>query len=186
VYGLVRQFGGEIDLDSTEGSGTTVTVAFPLAAPVAARVDVAPPTPRPERRRRILLVEDEARIRKMTRRMLELGGYEVEEAPHGAAALATLRAADPLDRVDLVLTDAAMPELGGVELAREVAALRPGLPVLLMSGYAELSGASVNGSGAPVGMPGCAGFVQKPFTTERLLSAVADTLVRDAGAGGPG
>ncbi len=183
VYGLVRQFGGEIDLDSAEGRGTVVTVTFPLAPSVAAPADAAHGTPRTGRRGRILLVEDEAPIRAMTRRMLEHAGYEVQEAPHGAAAVAALRAGDP---VDLVLTDAAMPELGGVELAGEAVALRPGLPVLLMSGYAELSGASVNGSGVVVGAPGCAGFIQKPFTTERLLAAVADTLARGAPAAAPG
>ncbi|GLC23786.1 PAS domain-containing hybrid sensor histidine kinase/response regulator [Roseisolibacter agri] len=183
AYGLVRQFGGEIDLDSTEGRGTAVTVTLPLAAPATAAADASPSASRSGRRGRILLVEDEAPIRAMARRMLELAGYEVQEAPHGAAAVAALRAGAP---VDLVLTDAAMPELGGVELASEAVALRPGLPVLLMSGYAELSGASVSGSGAVVGAPGCAGFIQKPFTTERLLSVVADTLARGARAAASG
>jgi PAS domain S-box-containing protein len=182
VYGLVRQFGGEIDLDSAEGAGTTVTVTFPLAAPVVARDQASGSSPRAGGRRRVLLVEDEASIRTMVRRMLEHAGYDVQEAPHGAAAVAALRAGDA---VDLVLTDVAMPELGGVELAREAMALRPRLPVLLMSGYAELSGASVNGSGGVVGVPGCAGFIEKPFTTERLLSAVAVALSRDGEAAGP-
>ncbi len=182
VYGLVRQFGGEIDIASTEGAGTTVSVTFPLAAAAEARDDVARGAPRAGLRRRILLVEDEAPIRAMARRMLERAGYEVQEAPHGAAAVDALRAGAP---VDLVLTDAAMPELGGVEVAREAMALRPELPVLLMSGYAELSGASVNGSGAVVGVPGCVGFIQKPFTTERLLAAVADALARVGAAAAP-
>jgi len=149
-----------------------VTVSFPLAPPPRPAADAPAAAPRPVRRRRILIAEDEAPIRAIARRVLERAGYEVIEAPHGAAAMAVLRAGEP---VDLLLTDAAMPELGGVELAREAAALRPGLPVLLMSGYAELSGASPNGSG-PMAVAGCRGFIEKPFTTERLLGLVAETL----------
>jgi CheY-like chemotaxis protein len=105
--------------------------------------------------------------------MLERAGYAVREAPNGAAALEALRGGAA---VDVLLTDAAMPELGGVELAREVAVLRPGLPVVLMSGYAELSGASVNGDGSVTDVTGCRGFVEKPFTAERLLAHLAAAL----------
>ncbi|AHG93088.1 PAS sensor protein (plasmid) [Gemmatirosa kalamazoonensis] len=173
VYGLVRQFGGEIHIESVEGRGTTVTVSFPLVQRAPRAAEPAPARPCPAARKRVLLVEDEAPIRAVTRRMLERAGYAVREAPNGAAALEALRGGAA---IDVLLTDAAMPELGGVELAREVAVLRPGLPVVLMSGYAELSGASVNGDGSVTDVTGCRGFVEKPFTAERLLAHLAAAL----------
>jgi two-component system cell cycle sensor histidine kinase/response regulator CckA len=173
VYGLVRQFGGDIEIESTVGTGTTVVVSLPVVA-ATPTLPVAVPVPAGAGlRRRVLLAEDEAAIRTLTRRVLERAGYDVLEAPDGAAAVAVLRSAEPLD---LLLTDAAMPELSGVELAREAAALRPGLPVLLMSGYAELSGVALAPSGAVEGVTGLVGFVEKPFAMERLVATVGRAL----------
>jgi PAS domain S-box-containing protein len=179
VYGLVAQFRGHIDIESAEGVGTTVTVAFPLAAGAPSPSPGRAAEPRAAGSARILLVEDEPAIRRLTRRALERAGYEVVEAPHGAAALGVLRAGAA---VDLLLTDVAMPELSGVELAREAAALRPALPVILMSGYAELSGVSRDASGTLAGVESDAGFIEKPFPMERLLTLVAGTLARSARA----
>ncbi len=173
VYGLVRQFGGEIELDSAEGLGTVVTIGLPLATAVPAAPVAAVAEPPTSGRRRILLAEDEAAIRALVRRVLERAGYDVLEAPHGGAALAVLQAGTP---VDLLLTDAAMPELSGVELAREASGLRPDLPVVLMSGYAELSGASVHAGGAVAGTAAPMAFIEKPFAMDRLLAVVARTL----------
>jgi two-component system cell cycle sensor histidine kinase/response regulator CckA len=177
VYGLVRQFGGDIDIESSERVGTTVLVSLPAAAPQAEPMPTPMPEPRRGSRRRVLLAEDEAAIRALTRRVLERAGYEVVEAADGATAVAMLR--DGV-AVDLLLTDAAMPELSGVELAREAVALRPGLPVVLMSGYAELSGVSPGPGGTIEGIDGLVGFIEKPFATERLVALVGRALAARA------
>ncbi len=182
VYGVVRQFGGDVEIESARGAGTVVTVALPLAAPRGtppSREAVPPPA---SGRRRILLAEDEAAIRTLLRRVLERAGYDVVEAPHGGAALEIVRSDVPLD---LLLTDAAMPELSGVELARETATLRAELPIVLMSGYAELSGVSI-GAGGGISGGGISGtgtpltFIEKPFAMDRLLAVIARALSDDA------
>jgi len=190
VYGLVRQFGGSVAVESRPGAGTEFTIALPLvpaagpagaAAPAAgdagaggdaAGVGGAAPGPATARRR-ILVVEDELQVRAIAARALAGAGYGVAESPNGAAALERLRAGEPFD---LVLTDAAMPDLGGRELAAAVAELRPGLPVVLMSGYAELSGA-----GAGAGLPGVTGFIEKPFTMQHLLEVVRGAIHHPGG-----
>ena len=173
VYGLVTQFGGEIDIESEVGVGTEVTVWLPLAAAEATSpvATVAPPDAAGHLR--VLLVDDEAPIRALTRRMLERAGYDVLEASGGAAAATLLRAGAP---VDLLLTDVAMPDVNGVELAGEAAALRPGLPVLLMSGDAEFTSRSVGHHGTVSDVAGAVGFLEKPFVMERLLTLVARAL----------
>ena len=178
VYGLVRQFGGDVELESEPGVGTAVTVALPLVAPTPTPAAAEAPPTAASGRRRILLVEDEAAIRSLVRRVLDRAGYDVIEAPHGGAALALVRAGTPFD---LLLTDAAMPELSGVDLARETAALRPALPIVLMSGYAELSGVSVSAGGAVSGNGTPMSFIEKPFAMDRLLTVVGRAL----GAGPP-
>jgi len=173
VYGVVHQFGGEVDIESAQGAGTVVSVTLPLVAPAHAPPSSEAVAPAASGRRRVLLVEDESAIRALVRRVLDRAGYDVLEAPHGAAALEIVRTGTPLD---LLLTDAAMPELSGVELARETAALRPDLPIVLMSGYAELSGVSVGPGGAISGVGTPMTFIEKPFTMDRLLAVVARAL----------
>ena len=184
VYGLVQQFGGEIAVTTAEGRGTTFTLAFPLVE--AGDGAPAPPdaaTTGDGAQRCVLVVEDEPQLRAAARRVLERGGYRVDDAPHGVAALALLRGGA---RVDVVLSDVAMPELGGRALALQLAAERPSLPVVLMSGYAELSlgtdGAPAGEGGARHGPPNVVAFVEKPFTADRLLRAIALALRGGAAA----
>jgi CheY-like chemotaxis protein len=118
----------------------------------------------------ILLAEDEPVVRSLARAVLERTGYTVIEAADGLTAL-TL-AGERRDDIDLLLTDVVMPGMTGLELARRVSALRRGLPIVLMSGYAE------------EGLPRAAaadhelGFLAKPFTNEALLARVREALVR--------
>jgi two-component system cell cycle sensor histidine kinase/response regulator CckA len=115
----------------------------------------------------ILLVEDEAAVREVTREALEMGGYRGLEA--GGPEAATRVVSDPSVEIDL-LTDVVMPGMSGPELARHVSATRPGLVMIFMSGYAESETlrAAVHGVSWK--------HIQKPFTVDGLLARVAEAL----------
>ena len=179
VYGLVRQFGGSISLHSQPGVGTTFSILLPLSAAGDQGGSATPPEPAQggamqtgRRGGRILLVEDEAQLRSVTERILKRNGYDVVSAANGREALDALQREQAFE---LVLTDAAMPVMGGAELAREVAARYPGLPVLLMSGYAEL-GASAAAGGAVQLPEGVTAFLEKPYRVDHFLEVVERTM----------
>jgi PAS domain S-box-containing protein len=161
VFALVQGGGGTIGIESEPGRGTTVRVYLPRAAAPVAPVEA--PAAAPSTRaagETILVVEDEVVVRALVREILEDQGYRVVEAAGGREAVAVVEEGRS---VDLVLTDVVMPELGGIELAAEVGRLRPGVPVIAMSGSAgEEQGGVV--------------FLQKPFTHETLTRAVRDAL----------
>ncbi|MHA6344116.1 hybrid sensor histidine kinase/response regulator [Roseivivax sp. CAU 1761] len=169
VYGIVKQTGGFVFLDSTPGEGTCFQLMFP-ARPDAAEAAEAPP----EEARGAsglsgeggvaLLVEDEAPVRAFAARALQLRGFTVLEAESGEAALEML--ADPLVQVDVFVSDVVMPGQDGPSWVRAARAARPDVPVVFMSGYAEdaLEGAA--------GEIGDAVFLQKPFS----LNELADTV----------
>jgi CheY-like chemotaxis protein len=114
----------------------------------------------------ILLVEDETSVRNLARRMLEEHGYRVLAAANGSDALELC--ADRSEHLDLIVTDVVMPQMRAAELARRAAAIRPGLPILYMSGYTDNSiDPEISGSGS---------FLQKPFTLAELLDAVRAAL----------
>ena len=116
----------------------------------------------------ILLVEDEAAVREVTREALEMGGFRVLAAD--GPALAICIAADRSNAIDLLLTDVVMPGINGVELARQIHTLRPGLATLFMTGYADsevLRQAKLNNRQQ---------HIKKPFTIHSLLGGVADAL----------
>ena len=116
----------------------------------------------------ILLVEDEAAVREVTREALEMGGYRVLAAsgPEEAAAIVNDSATD----IDLLLTDVVMPGMSGIELARQLCESRPALVTIFMTGYAQaeiLRATALETSQS---------YIQKPFTVDGLLSQVADAL----------
>jgi len=177
VYGLVRQFGGTVTLQSEAGKGTTFRILLPLAQGGEGLGESLPEpgqstAPRgPSRGGRILLVEDEAQLRSVTTRILKRNGYEVVAVENGREALDHL---GPGQSFDLVLTDAAMPVMGGAELAREIAAHHAGLPVLLMSGYAELGAEAHAGT---IQLPeGVTAFLEKPYRVDHFLNVVERTM----------
>jgi CheY-like chemotaxis protein len=141
AHGIVHDHGGHILVDCIRNERTKFRVLLP--APVAAAAEAAPAEPGhggPARRRtrlrgRVLVVDDEQAIREFMLDLLGGWGLEVAALPDGAAARDAI-AADP-QRYDLVITDQTMPQLTGLALAREIARLRPGLPVILYTGYAE-------------------------------------------------
>jgi CheY-like chemotaxis protein len=113
----------------------------------------------------VLVVEDEPPVRRVTRRMLEAHGFRVLEA---GSALEALRRLQEDEAVDVVLTDVVMPHMSGTELAAAVLALRPHLPLVLMSGYADVQRTSPEGRHV----------VQKPFTADALLASIHEALSR--------
>jgi two-component system cell cycle sensor histidine kinase/response regulator CckA len=149
---------------SRPGSGTTFTVTLPLAEPALEPAPKPAPEPAAAAARTVLLVDDEDAMRTVARRVLERAGYRVLVARHGADALRLLEEHGPA--VDVLLSDVVMPEMGGVELAARAVERLPGLPVVLMSGYAGVDVGPIGRDG------GVQGFVQKPFTAEALLAAV--------------
>ncbi|MGZ6038698.1 MAG: response regulator, partial [Phenylobacterium sp.] len=136
VFGLAKQSGGGVRIDSTPGEGASVRVFLPRAAsaPEADAVDgLSADEPAPKNLK-VLLVDDDSAVREVTAGLLQDLGYRVVEAGSGGAAL------DMLDRqaeIDLLLLDFAMPGMNGAEVAREVHARRPGLPILFVTGYAD-------------------------------------------------
>ena len=166
VYGIVRQHEGSIEIASVVGEGTTVIVRLPMAASEAEPVANETKSAEPEHNGRVLVVEDEVQVREIAARFLQRAGYDVRTASDAGTALGLLSSAGPFD---LVLTDSAMPGMRGDDLAIEISRVQPGLPVILMSGYAD-----------PAESPSSAvaAFIQKPFTMAALLAEVR-RLIRD-------
>ena len=139
VHGLTSQLGGSFRLMSTVGEGTTAQMCLPVAEAPAEHPDgpaaKEAATGQQSRNLTVLAVDDDALVLFGTVALLEDLGHEVIEAGSGRDALAAL---SNNDEIDLVITDQAMPNMTGVELAREVHPLKPKLPVVLASGYAEL------------------------------------------------
>jgi hypothetical protein len=161
VYGIVRQSGGRVSIESNVGVGTTVTVEFPGAdgTVVTRRSSAEVPAGGPER---ILLVEDEAPLRVGTARLLEEQGYTVLTASDGLDALEVF--AREASTIDLVVTDVAMPRMRGDELARRLADDAPDMRVIFMSGY-DSGAAPLTGR-----------LLAKPVSAEILLRTIREVL----------
>ena len=169
VYGIVKQSGGSIWIDSEPGAGTTFKVYFPLADETDT-TDTLPPKSRAAARgaETVLLVEDDDRLRRVARRILEGSGYKVLAASRGDEAL---RVSDEhTGELDLVLTDVVMPGMSGREFVRKLVETRPGVRVLYMSGYTDESIARHG-----VLEPGTH-FIAKPFTAPSLAKKVREVL----------
>ena len=171
VRRFATQAGGKAWLRSEPGHGTTVTVMMPAAAQAGAAPDGHQGWAA-EHTATVLVVDDDAAIRNVTHRVLASAGYRVLTAADGQEALAFL--GDPERTVGLVLTDIVMPGMTGEAFATQAHALRPGLPVLFMSGYER--------HGAAEGWPGPGTHViAKPFTRAALLARVTQALADSAG-----
>jgi signal transduction histidine kinase/ActR/RegA family two-component response regulator len=172
VYGFVRQSGGHLKIYSEVKQGTTVKIYLPrLFAPESAAEPVKPVTPAAAsgERRKVLVVEDDDRVRAFTEEALRDLGYDVVSVESAADALA--RAAQEPD-LALLLTDVVMPDINGRELADQVLKLRPGLPVLYMTGFTR--NAVVHNGMLDPGV----NFMAKPFTVDQLAAKVKEALDR--------
>jgi CheY-like chemotaxis protein len=168
VYGIVKQSGGHIEVESAPDRGSVFRIYIPqLVAPAPRRLGMRSLEPGPRGDETILLVEDEEAVRVFASKALERQGYTVLEARHGRDAL--LRLADYAGPIQLLITDIVMPEMGGGELARRLTAERTDLRVLYMSGYAD-------GETARRGLGVGAAYLQKPFTSEALAKKVREVL----------
>jgi C4-dicarboxylate-specific signal transduction histidine kinase/DNA-binding response OmpR family regulator len=167
VHGLAAQSGGALRIRSTVGKGTTAELWLPAAAGKAEVVDEDDGAlPRQPRRAAILIVDDEDLVRAATAEMLREMGHTVLEAATGSAALGRLNSGE---EIDLLITDYLMPGMRGSELVEEARSLRPGLPVLLLTGYANLA------KGEAAGLPRLA----KPFREADLARSVAALLTEE-------
>lgn len=169
VYGIVKQSGGNIYVYSEPGLGTTFKIYLPRVEEI-----VPPPTaikPKealPETQKTILLVEDEAGVRTLARKVMESKGFKVLEATHGEQALNILE--DHEGPIHLLLTDVVMPRMSGRELAERLGDKHPEVKVLFMSGYTDE--AIVNHGVLQSGIA----FIPKPFTPDALVRKVHEIL----------
>jgi len=173
VYGFVKQSGGHAKIYSEPGHGTTVRLYLPRAAGATAQPDGTKPGKdvAPSGRETILVVEDNEQLRAVAVRLLGELGYRVREVGTGREAIELLRA--DREKVDLLFSDIVMP--GGVDgraLASEAVKLRPGMKVILTSGFTEASGI------AQGMLDGSMIFVSKPYRRHELARRIRELLDR--------
>ncbi len=166
VYGFVAQSGGHVDIDSTPGAGTTVTLFLPATDLRVAADSLHPEAQAGTARAKILVVEDDPDVLDVAVESLRMLDYEVLTAPDGPSALAILRR-DPT--IQILLSDIVMPHgMNGLELAREAVRLRPDVRVLLASGYPM---AALPHDGARPMLDNFA-FLSKPYRSSELAAAL--------------
>jgi PAS domain S-box-containing protein len=172
VYGLVQQSGGYITVDSQLGQGTTFRIYLPLAEqPPSAQAEDAAEEEAPGGGETVLVVEDEESVRRLALLTLTAQGYPVLEAANGQEALEKSAQGD--SKIDLLVTDVVMPQLGGRELAARLRESRPDIKILYVSGYTNV-GALLDGAGE-----GGSFFLAKPYSPLALARKVREILDGD-------
>jgi CheY-like chemotaxis protein len=169
AYGIIRQSGGAIGIVSALGKGTTASIYLPLVVEKAQTE--ASKRPRAEAltgAETILLVEDEARVRKLIVDVLSARGYTVLEATRGEEAIRLVNAHN--GSIDLAVVDVVMPEMSGPDLIKQIEPIRPDLRVLYISGYTD---EAIVHHGIP---DSGAAFLQKPFLPDDLAVKVREVL----------
>jgi two-component system cell cycle sensor histidine kinase/response regulator CckA len=166
VFGIVKNHDGIVDFESHAGRGTTFSIYLP-----AARENISEPAPEPvgivSGLETILLVDDEPFILDIGEKMLRKMGYTVLRACCGKDAVRVF--ADSHEMIDLVILDMIMPDIGGGEVFDQLRKIKLNIKVLLASGYSK-------GDAASIISRGCNGFIQKPFSMEKLSHAIREVL----------
>jgi CheY-like chemotaxis protein/anti-sigma regulatory factor (Ser/Thr protein kinase) len=169
VHGFVQQSHGRLELDSKPGEGTKVTMIFPIADNAPGHADATreeQSSPGAPRKPCVLVVEDNDDVRELAEQVLEMEGYAVQSAASGEQAMDLLRQGA---RADLLFTDVIMPGgMNGLELVEQARALRPGLPVLVTTGYMDELPQG--------GRSGGLSILAKPYRQEDLLERVRKGL----------
>ncbi len=176
VHGVVKQSGGHVEVRSEVGAGTIITVLFPVVSPPGPGAEIGEARDQPPRGNEVVLVvEDEAAVRKVIREALEVQGYTVLEAAGGPEAVRVVEAHP--GTIALLVTDVVMPEMAGPHLVRKIRERQPGLPVVYVSGHAEdtMFRHGLSGTGDA--------FLQKPFTPQALAGTVRAVLDDSISAG---
>ena len=169
AYGIVQQANGFITVDTREGMGSTFTILLPASdVHVEQRQKVPERGGIPRGSETILVVEDEAVLRKMIVDFLESTGYKVLNAESASEAVGHVQLFP--GTIDLVLTDIVMTDMNGADLARFLCALRPELRVLYMSGYSD------GALGDKFVLPKDVAFLQKPFSRMKLAHKLREIL----------
>ncbi len=175
VYGTMKAHDGSMELLSEVGKGTEISLRFPVSRMQAPEAETAPPTGPAATGHtnplRILLVDDDELIRESVAPMLEMLGHVVATAPGGAPALRLLEAGEP---VDLLILDMNMPGMNGGEALPLILALRPGLPVILATGYSDHEVAPLL-EGRPSVMS-----LRKPFSLAEIRQLISTLRLRDS------
>jgi len=174
VYGVVKQSGGEIAVESSPGKGATFRIYLPRVSETAEKIHVVEPSGKTIlEHRTVLLVEDERTLRKLTRKMLTEVGLTVLEAENGLQAIEMAERTE--SPIDLLLTDIVMPGMSGWALAETLSSQRPEMRVLYMSGYPDgvIARHGIAGPGITI--------LQKPFTSDELTRRVEEVTIGVAG-----
>jgi hypothetical protein len=162
VYGILAQAEGHIQIYSEPGAGTTFNIVLPVTSEAAAPIAEAVPYQRSPKGEMVLVVEDEEALREVTRRIFARNGYQVITAANGPEALDLARGYP--GEIHLLVTDIVMPRMLGNEIAEKMQAIKPGIEVLFMSGYARPVLASQGRLDPNVAL------IEKPFSEAELLA----------------
>ncbi len=168
-YGIIQRFGGEIEVESEIGSGTTFTITLPITLPIIqdGKEEIAPvSTIKKGKPARILVIDDEEHVRNVLSRSLSVVNHQVFEAPSGEQGLKLFRERP----FDLVLTDLGMPNLSGWEVCKAIKKMSPGTPVGMITGWGmELDESKIKDSGVDF-------VISKPFEFSQVLNLVTESI----------
>jgi CheY-like chemotaxis protein len=170
VYGVVKQSGGYISVESETGKGTTFRIYLPRVSQAAEKIDkIAPSRKSIAENRTVLLVEDEPALRKLTRKTLLDAGFTVLEAKDALEAIEIAK--QTATHIDLLLTDVIMPGMSGRALAEALSSHRPDMRVIYMSGYSD--GVIARHGVVEAELT----ILRKPFSRDALMRSVEDVAI---------